>query len=106
MSIVSIAPIAGDEFITKRVGSSNRQSAIPLHVPGQSESRSKIPPLVVNALQAGIAGVARVNHSCRRILVDGALDALVKPVDVERIDLAVDDRLRKVRFPPDSIVQC
>ena len=61
--------------------------------------------MVINSLQAGISGVARINHSRRGILIHSALNTLVEFIDIKRIDLAIGDRLREIRFPAHSIVQ-
>ena len=81
-----------------------RQAAA-CRIPGEPHARPKIAPLRVHARFGWKPGIAREIEPGGSVREHGALDVLLKSLQIELVDGAVHQLLRKERLPANTVVQ-
>src|SRR5262245_44927789 len=105
MAVISVAPVAGHKRVCISVRSAYGGAAVSAHVPCETQARREIRPLVVNPFQTWKARIAGINETGRSVFEHAALETLFESVVVEVVDLAVRNRLGKIRLPTKAVVQ-
>src|SRR4051812_45697678 len=82
----------------------DRRTSVPVHIPRQTDTWSKLGPLLVAAGDSREPRIARVVPTVRRIRKHRASDSLVKSVEAEIFSLSADHVLRNRWFPAEAII--